>query len=109
LLKIKGISVEMVTQKTIYICDICGQRYSTEKEAEDCEKVLSQCPLFEVGDMVRVLTGHGRGEIVEIGDFQYIRPEYAGDRFAHKVIYSVKFMNGDVRTLIEGIDCGAVR
>ncbi len=98
----------MVTQKTIYICDICGQEYKTEKEARECEKIKTSPPLFEFGDMVRVLTGQGRGELVEIGDFNYIRPNYAGDGFAHKVIYSVKYMNGDVRLLIEGIDCEAV-
>ena len=98
----------MVTIKSTYICDICGERYDTMEKAEACERIPSQCPLYEVGDTVRVLTGEGRGELVEIKDSIYIRPNYAGDRFAHMVMYSVKFMNGDVRLLIEGIDCEAI-
>jgi hypothetical protein len=98
----------MVTLKTIYKCDICGQEYKSEKEALDCEKVLSQCPRFDIGNMLRVLTGHGKGEIVEIEDVCYTKPSYMGDKFSHLVMYQVKFPNGDVRNLIEEIDCELV-
>jgi hypothetical protein len=94
--------------RTVYICEICGEEYNTEERAKECEKIPTSPPMFKTGDMVRVLTGEGRGEIVEVKDYIYIRPSYGGKRFAHKTMYSVMFMNGDTRTLIEGIDCEAV-
>ena len=97
----------MIT-KTIYICDICGEEHSTEEKAKACEQISTTTPIHEIGDMVRVLTGEGRGELVEVTGFIYIRPSYAGDRFTHKIMYAGKFMNGDIRTLIEGIDCEAI-
>ena len=97
----------MVTIKSTYICDICGERYDTMEKAEACERIPSQCPLYEVGDTVRVLTGEGRGELVEIKDSIYIHPSFYGERLTHKVLYTGEFYNGDIRGLIEGIDCEA--
>jgi hypothetical protein len=94
--------------KTIYICEICGEEYDSIQKAISCEQIPTSAPIFKFGDMVRVLTGEGRGELVEVKDYIYIRPNYGGERFAHKTMYSVMFMNGDVRTLIGGIDCEAI-
>jgi hypothetical protein len=91
--------------RTVYICDICGEEYKTEEKARACERILVQCPLYEIGDTVRVLTGEGKGEIVEIIEYNYIKPSFHGDSLTHKIIYTGEFDNGDVRGLIEGIDC----
>ena len=95
----------MVTVKNIYICDTCGAEYDTEQKAKNCEMIPSQCPLFGIGDKARVITGRGKGEIVTIKDFCYMESNNAPRQYAHKVIYDVKFNNGDTRYLIEGIDC----
>ncbi len=95
----------MVTVKNIYICDICGAEYDTEQKAKNCEMIPSQCPLFDIGDKVRVITGKDKGDIVTIKGFWYIRPDNAPHQYAHKVMYEVEFDNGDVRCLLEGIDC----
>lgn len=98
----------MVTIKNIYICEICGEEYNTEEKAKGCERIMVQCPLFNLGDKVRVKTGEGRGEIVEITEWNYIKPSFYSDRLTHKIIYTGEFDNGDIRGLLEGIDCEAV-
>lgn len=91
--------------RTVYICDICGEEYNVEEKATACEKIPVPSTLFKVGDKVRVTTGQGRGEIVEIIEWNYIKPSFYGERLAHKILYTGEFDNGDVRGLIEGIDC----
>lgn len=98
----------MVTTRSVYICDICREEYNTLEKAEACEKILTQCPLFDIGDKVRVITGEGKGEIVEVTEYNYIKPSFHGDRFTHKILYTGEFDNGDIRGLIEGIDCEAI-
>jgi hypothetical protein len=98
----------MVTIKSTYLCDACGEEHNTIEKAEACEKIPTQCPLFDVGNKVRVTTGQGRGEIVEIVEWNYIKPSYYGERRVHEIVYTGEFDNGDTRILIEGIDCEAV-
>ena len=94
--------------KTIYICEICGEEYDSIQKAIACEQIPTTPPMFKVGDKVRVLTGEGKGEIVEIAEYNYIKPSFHGTRLAHKIIYTGEFDNGDIRGLIEGVDCEAV-
>jgi hypothetical protein len=92
--------------KTIYICDVCGEEYNVREAAEICEKISTPSPLFKIGDMVRILTGEGKSEIVKIIEYNYIKPSFCGYRFIHKIMYTGEFDNGDIRGLLE-VDCEA--
>lgn len=98
----------MVTIKNIYICEVCGEEYSTMEKAVECEKIPISHPIFTVGDKVRVKTGDGKGEIVEIAEIGYIKPSFFGIRLAHRIIYTGEFDDGSFRGLFEGVDCEAV-
>lgn len=88
--------------RTIYICDICGEEYNTEEKAKACERVMVHCPLYEIGDKLRITKGRDEGDIVTIKDWSYISPEVAPSQFVHKITYRVEFDdNGDSRIVFE--------
>ena len=95
--------------RTVYICEVCGEEHAAREAAEACERIPTSLPLFKVGDELKITRGQDKDEIVEIIEWSYIRPTFAGDRFSHKVIYTVEFSNGDMRSIIEDVlDYGVV-
>ena len=86
-----------------YKCEICGEEYSTAKEAKECEsRPVSKDPGIEVGDRVRVMSGDGVGMVGTVERKWYHDKEwghYAWERYWHTPGYSVCLDNGLYRQL----------
>jgi hypothetical protein len=78
-------------------CELCQTVYRTEAEAKRCESVpVHEDKGAKVGDIVRVLTGEGKGELAKVTRRTVIDKDwghYAAKRYWHTVAVDANLIN----------------
>lgn len=74
----------------IYTCELCGETYSTEEAALECEsRPISHDKGVKVGDVVKITRGEGAGiyaKVVKIGVASRGYGHYLWEHYWHTVM-----------------------
>lgn len=82
---------------TLYICDICGEEYATEAQAENCAAHPVQYSRgVDVGDRVRITDGQCAGLLLEVESIFITRPTDCGrdQNYWHAIALYGKVLGG---------------
>lgn len=84
-------------------CKICAESYETKKEARECEsKKVTQDKKVKRGDLVKITTGDGAGELVTVvgvGILSKYWGHYNWKRYWHTVYVTADLKNKFSRIL----------
>lgn len=80
--------------KTEYECTVCNARYSTFDSAKRCEdRPVAHDKGVQVGDLVRITHGEGRGSLAKVERVFTISSEWGPERYWHTIALTAQVID----------------
>jgi len=74
----------------LYACDLCGKSFEHLVSAEECERLPIQNRKAEIGEIVRILSGEGKGLLATVKYTRVLEPGWGpGSMYDHTWAVSV--------------------